>query len=51
MPEPPRSEGGHRIYSEDHLSRLTFIRPSPELWLAVGRVRGLLAAMREYART
>ena len=28
MPEPPRSEGGHRLYDEKHLKRLTFIRRS-----------------------
>ncbi len=24
MPEPPRSQGGHRLYDEKHLKRLTF---------------------------
>ena len=26
MPEPPRTEGGHRQCGEDHLKRLTFVR-------------------------
>ncbi len=26
MPEPPRSDGGHRLYDEKLLKRLTFIR-------------------------
>ena len=42
MPEPPRSGGGHRIYEEEHLKRLTFIRRSRELGFTIKEVRGLL---------
>ncbi len=42
LPEPPRSPGGHRLYGEDHLRRLTFIRRSRELGFTLDEVRGLL---------
>ena len=31
LPPPPRTEGGHRIYGEEHLKRLKFVRRSREL--------------------
>ncbi len=40
--EPPRSTGGHRIYSEEHLRRLTFIRRCRELGFSISEIRGLL---------
>ncbi len=43
LPAPPRSEGGHRIYSEELLRRLIFIRRSRELGFTLEEVRGLLA--------
>ena len=43
LPEPPRSEGGHRLYGEEHVRRLAFVRRSRELGFAVGEIRGLLA--------
>ena len=43
LPEPPRSEGGHRQYDERHLRRLTFVRRSRELGFSVAQIRGLLA--------
>ena len=42
MPEPPRTEGGHRVYSEDHLKRLVFIRKSRHLGFSLDQIRGLL---------
>ena len=42
MPKPPRSPGGHRLYQDDHLRRLTFIRRSRELGFTLEEVRGLL---------
>lgn len=42
MPKPPRTEGGHRVFSEDHLKRLTFIRRSRELGFTLVQVRDLL---------
>ena len=42
LPEPPRSEGGHRLYTEDLLRRLNFIRRCRELAFTLDEVRGLL---------
>ncbi len=42
MPKPSRSPGGHRLYEDDHLRRLTFIRRSRELGFTLEEVRGLL---------
>ena len=42
LPEPPRSVGGHRLYDEDLLRRLNFIRRSRELGFTLDEVRGLL---------
>lgn len=42
MPQPPRTQRGHRLYSEDHLKRLTFIRRCRELQFTQSQVRDLL---------
>jgi len=42
LPEPPRSDGGDRIYGESHLRRLSFIRRSRELGFTLDQIRGLL---------
>ncbi len=42
LPDPPRSEGGHRIYSLEHLKRLTFIRRGRELGFTLDEIRTLL---------
>ena len=42
LPEPPRSVGGHRLYNEDLLRRLNFIRRSRELGFTLDEIRGLL---------
>ena len=42
LPNPPRTEGGHRVYDQEHLKRLTFIRRSRELGFTLEEVRGLL---------
>ena len=42
MPKPPRTAGGHRVYREEHLKRLTFIRRSRELGFTLDQVRNLL---------
>ncbi len=43
MPDPPRSDGGHRQYDEEHFKRLTFICRARELGFSIEEVRGLLA--------
>jgi len=42
MPEPPRSEGGHRLYSLEHVKRLTFIRRCRELDFSIEQVKDML---------
>jgi len=42
MPEPPRTEGGYRIYDKDGLKRLLFIRRSRKLGFAIEEIRALL---------
>ena len=42
MPKPMRTKGGHRLYTEDHLKRLSFIRRSRELGFTLDQIRGLL---------
>jgi len=43
LPKPPRSAGGHRLYSNEHKQRLVFIRQARELGFSLGQVRELLA--------
>ncbi len=42
FPKPPRTGGGHRIYSENHLKRLVFIRRGRELGFSLEDIRALL---------
>jgi len=42
LPEPPRSQGGHRLYANSHLKRLVFIRRCRELGFSLEEVRALL---------
>ena len=42
MPKPPRSAGGHRLYSNEHRTRLVFIRHCRELGFSLKDVRDLL---------
>ncbi len=42
MPDPPRTEGGHRIYEPDHMKRLSFIRRARELGFTLDQVRSFL---------
>lgn len=47
MPAPPRSNGGHRIYSLSHVKRLNFIRRSRELGFSIQQIQALLKLMDE----
>ena len=42
LPDPPRSEGGHRCYGEEHLKRLMFIRRSRQLGFSMEEIREML---------
>jgi MerR family mercuric resistance operon transcriptional regulator len=42
FPKPPRTEGGHRIYSENHQKRLVFIRRGRDLGFSLEEIRALL---------
>ena len=42
MPKPARSAGGYRLYTAEHLGRLTFIRRGRELGFTLEELRGLL---------
>ena len=42
MPRTARSAGGHRVYGEDHVKRLGFIRRSRELGFTLDQIRTLL---------
>lgn len=47
LPEPARSEGGHRMYGVAHLKRLGFIRRARELGFTVEEIRTLLRLVDE----
>ena len=42
MPEPNRTDGGHRLYTEPQLRRLAFIRRGRELGFGLEAIRALL---------
>jgi len=43
LPKPDRSAGGHRVYREEDLQRLTFIRRCREMGFSLEEIRGLLS--------
>ena len=42
LPEPARTEGNYRIYSQEHMRRLSFIRRCRDLGFTLSQVRELL---------
>ncbi|MBL1320424.1 MAG: helix-turn-helix domain-containing protein [Methylophaga sp.] len=42
MPEPPRTEGGHRLYALSDVKRLNFIRRCRELGFSIKQIKDLL---------
>lgn len=40
---PARTAGGHRVYSDEHVRRLSFVRRARELGFTLDEIRGLLA--------
>ena len=51
MPEPPRGDGGHRIYGRAHKRRLIFIRRARELGFPLDDIRNLLGLERSRSLT
>ena len=45
LPAPPRTHGGHRLYTTEHRARLVFLRRSRELGFSIAEIRTLLALM------
>ncbi len=43
LPKPARSSGGHRLYSEDDIKRLFFVRRSRELGFSIKEINSLLS--------
>jgi MerR family mercuric resistance operon transcriptional regulator len=43
IPEPLRTTGGHRVYDNSHLRRISFIRRCRELGFSLKEIRDLLA--------
>tara|TARA_A100001037_G_C14641565_1_gene410398 strand:+ start:132 stop:512 length:381 start_codon:yes stop_codon:yes gene_type:complete len=51
LPEPPRTEGGHRIYGPRHLERLRFIQDFQTLGFQLEEIHALLQVNEEPAPT
>lgn len=51
MPKPARSMGGYRLYTPDHLKRLSFIRRGRELGFSLDELRDLLRLVDGHAYT
>lgn len=51
MPDPARTEGGHRIYDEIHVKRLGFIARARELGFSIREIRDLLSLADEHELT
>lgn len=43
LPEPPRTQGGHRIYDERHVRTLGFVRSARNLGFTPEEVRAILS--------
>jgi MerR family mercuric resistance operon transcriptional regulator len=50
LPAPVRSPGGYRLYGDQHLKRLTFIRRARSLGFSIDEVRTLLKLADERKR-
>ncbi len=51
MPNPPRTAAGYRVYGEDLLKRLTFIRRCRQLGFAMAEIQELLGLVDEHGYT
>ena len=45
LPSPPRTSGGQRVYGDEHVQRLSFIRRCRELGFSLDDIRALLQLM------
>lgn len=43
LPKPNRTSGGQRVYQDDDIKRLTFVRRSRDLGFAISEVQNLLS--------
>ena len=50
LPAPGRSSGGYRLYENDHLKRLNFVRRARTLGFSIVQVRALLRLAEERKR-
>jgi MerR family mercuric resistance operon transcriptional regulator len=48
---PARSAGGHRIYTEEHVGQLKFIRRCRELGFTINEIDGLLGLASAHEKT
>ncbi len=51
LPEPPRTGGGHRLYSDEHLKRLAFIVQARGLGFSLDQTRELLGLTQDQNKT
>ncbi len=51
LTKAPRQEGGHRLYTEADVERLTFIRRCRDFGFSIEQVRSLAALGRDYSRS
>ena len=51
MPKPARSTGSYRLYTTEHLKRLTFVRRGRELGFTLDELRDLLRLVDGHAYT
>jgi MerR family transcriptional regulator, mercuric resistance operon regulatory protein len=51
MPKPPRSAGGYRLYTVEHLKRLAFVRRGRELGFGLDELRELLRLVDRHSYT
>lgn len=43
LPRAPRSSGGFRLFTHEHIERVQFIKQAQELGFSLGEIKGLLA--------
>ena len=51
MPDPPRSAGGFRLYRQEQLNRLRFIRRCRQLGFSMTDIEGLLGLVDDHGYT